>query len=954
MPNLDIAKARKYLELLAPVCENGYVTIHRLRNGLPGNAHKNIDSALRDLAYWVQRSVDTYMCLTATEKCTPSDNGGLPKAIRKGNNVIGTKALWIDMDVKEDGYASSAELKKALTKFMGEFLSPSLIVQSGGKGGMHIYWICDELIPADKFDVLSKALAALAREKGVKFDSQCTVDIVRVLRPAGTFNFKHGTPDPVEIFYNRGTTYTLAQLEAKLNVVTIVSEDDEPDDVLQPAPKTEYPPSDIDQVATVCPFVAKSLEEGGTNHNKETLWTYTIMLASYCANAKDVAIRFSNKHPAYREEDIVDKLQYYIDDHKTNPKVGPPKCETFNRDGAVECKTCPHLKLKRSPLNLPGAASTATFKQPVNSNDLPNGYYRGKDNRIYGTVSRKVDGVFEKQNIQVFPYPIKQNSAWVEPNCNDYHMNFTTYEEGNREKEIILPFSITSSDDAFRRSVASFGLPLPKYTKETREFFVSYQEMLRSRAGGMVRDEPVGWTMKNGEFEGFSFDGQYFSPNNSHMVPRLKGALLQNYSPMGSSTPWLELSQIITEQQRPGLEVILLSGFAAPLVPMTGHSGIIIGCYSSETGIGKSTSLETSTSIWGHPINSRCGLNDTMNMAIHKAGQIRHLPLNWDEVKTKQQFTNLASIIFQMTEGREKGRLNRSSEAKDMKDFQTLLTYASNSSVLDAVQDSTKGTSAGMVRDFEFRIPTYQFKSSHTTVEVQNTLHRLKTNFGMIGLEYSKYLGENGRAVHKDVVELQTLLENKFNVGRDERYWAAAMTVILSAAKIANSQGWTSIDVTALYKFLLQEFNRMRNRKNKSPIDFTKERAILWLVAQFISVNRTYNLVVVNKLVTTSGRPPIGSVEVEGRGTSKENQIREVNVVAGRENKMIRFTDSSLGRFCRERDIPVSAVREGLRNVLGATLTNARITAGLGLVSSVEPCWLIKLEGTPYEKLFEL
>jgi hypothetical protein len=69
---------------------------------------------------------------------------------------------------------------------------------------------------------------------------------------------------------------------------------------------------------------------------------------------------------------------------------------------------------------------------------------------------------------------------------------------------------------------------------------------------------------------------------------------------------------------------------------------------------------------------------------------------------------------------------------------------------------------------------------------------------------------------------------------------------------------------------------------------------------------------------------------------------------------MLRFTDSSLGRFCRERDIPTSAVREGLRNVLGATLTNARITAGLGMLSSVEPCWLLRLQDTPYERLFEL
>lgn len=949
MPNLDKIKARKYLEMLAPICENGYVTIHRLRNGLPGHAHKTIDTAINDLEYWVKRNVDTYMCLSATSECVPNGDW-TPKAVRKSNKVIGTKALWIDMDIKEDGYASPAELKKALSEFISIFLRPTLMIKSGGKGGMHIYWICDELILPDKFDQLSKALSALAREHGLKFDSQCTVDRVRVLRPAGTFNFKHGTPDPVDIFYDKGKIYTIAEIEAKLNVVTNVSDDD--DDVLQ-QPKIEFPLSDIDQVAIACPFVAKSLEEGGTNHNKETLWTYTIMLSSYCINARETAIRFSDKHPAYQEVDVVEKLQYHIDDHKTNPKVGPPKCETFHRDGAVECKTCPHLKLKRSPLNVPGAVSAASFKQKASNTDLPPGYFRGKDGHIYIEKTKKVDGVSEKQIVKVFPYPIKFGSAWAEPNCNDYHMHFITHEEGSKEKEIILPYSLTSGDEPFKRTMAQQGLALPWFTKDTREAFVSYQELLRSKAGGMIRGEPLGWTMKNGEFDGFSFDGQCFSPNNTSMAPRLKGALLTNYTPMGVSQPWLELAQIITEQQRPSIDVILLSGFAAPLVPMTGHSGIILGCYSSETGIGKTTSLEASTSIWGHPITSRCSLGDTANAAMNRAGLIRHLPLNWDEIKTKQQFGTLASLIFQMTEGREKGRLNRSSTAMDVKDFQTLLTYAANSSVLDAVQESTKGTSAGMVRDFEFRVPTYQFKSNHTIIEVQGLLNKLKNNYGMIGLEYAKYLGQNGRDIHKNVIKLQTALETNLSVGRDERYWAAAMTVILSAAKIANSQKWMNIDIMALSEFLVREFNRMRRKKDKSPTDYTKEDGLISVLAQYFSVNRASNTITLNKLWTGAGRPPVGAIELEGRGTSRENQLREINVAIGRENKMIRFTDSSLGRFCKQNEIPISAIREGLINLLGASRTVAKITSGVPeLISAQEPLWLIKLDGKPYEKKF--
>ena len=339
-------------------------------------------------------------------------------------------------------------------------------------------------------------------------------------------------------------------------------------------------------------------------------------------------------------------------------------------------------------------------------------------------------------------------------------------------------------------------------------------------------------------------------------------------------------------------------------------------------------------------------------MAMNKAGQIRHLPLNWDEVKSKQQLGNLSSIIFQMTEGREKGRLNRSSQAMDMKDFQTMLTYASNSSVLDAVQETTNGTSAGMVRDFEFRVPTYQLKSSYSLVEVQNMIHKLKTNYGMIGLEYAKYLGENGRTIHKNVMDLQAVLEAKVRVDRDERFWVAAMTIILSAARITNSLKYTTIDMTILYNFLVQEFNRMRNRKDRSPTDYTKEDALIAALAEYLSANRANNTLIMNKLWLSRGRPPVGAIEVEGRGTSRETQLREINVSIGREDKMIRFTDSSLGKFCRDRDIPGGAIREGLIN-MGASKSLRHIAAGTEYVSGQQHCWLIELGGTPYEKKFE-
>jgi hypothetical protein len=955
MPNIDRVEARKYLEKIGPFITGGYVNIYHGKYNpttekldfFTGNAHTSIDTILNDLQYWVNRGFETYMCLSASPKIMKEDKP-YPKAYRKSGTELGMRSLWLELDVGNGKYSSASNADKALLKFLidAKLLTPSMIVKSGS-GGMHVYWACDSMIKPQEFNILSKALTRTGKKYGLIFDSQCTVDHVRIFRPPGTFNFKYGREDKVKLHFDSNKNYTLKQLQEMLEVT--IDSDPPPNETIQ-TPKSEYPPADIDQVAKACPFIAKTLEMGGTNHNKEVLWTYTIMLSTYCVDPEETSIRFSNKHPTFREQDVMDKLKYHMEDHKNNSEIGPPKCESFHREGAAECGTCPYLKLGRSPLNIPGASTPSAT---IQLNDLPPGYYRGKDQHIFGTVRKKVGEIWVDEAVKVFPYQIRYGSGWVEPNCQDYHFNFLTNEEGTKEKAIILPFTSAYSDDKLKLTLAAHGLPLPRYNRETREFFVAYQEMLRSRAGGIVRDEPIGWTMTNGEFAGFSYDGQFFSPNVHHVVPKLKGALLQNYTPMGSSQPWLELSQIITEQHRPALNILLLTGFASPLVAMTGHSGIILGGYSPETGIGKSTCMETTTSIWGHPINSRCGLNDTINMAVNKAGQIKHLPLVWDEVKTRQQFSNLTNIVFQMTEGREKGRLDRNAVTKDMKDFQTLLVYAANASVIEAILESTKGTSAGYVRDFEFRVPDTTSKSNHTIIEVQNLINKLKTNHGMIGLAYAKYLGENGKTIHSDVVELQKALEAKFNATNDERFWLSGMAVILSAAKIAKEQKWVDVDAVELYKFLHQEFHRMRNKKAKAPTDYTQERGIVWLLSQYLSEKRSANMVIINKFIE-KGRGKIGEVEVEGRGTSKDNLLRQIDVVIARETKTLKFTDSSWLHFCKARDIPTELTRLGLKDILGAAKVSGRITAGTGYPCGPEPCWVLNLTGTQFEGMFEI
>ena len=100
---------------------------------------------------------------------------------------------------------------------------------------------------------------------------------------------------------------------------------------------------------------------------------------------------------------------------------------------------------------------------------------------------------------------------------------------------------------------------------------------------------------------------------------------------------------------------MVASTFAAPLVEMTGHAGLLLGLISSESGIGKSTALQLGQAVWSKPIVWQ--VNDTINH-FAKCTTLRHLPFNSpDEIKGDKQMRAMVELAFQLTGGHEKGKV---------------------------------------------------------------------------------------------------------------------------------------------------------------------------------------------------------------------------------------------------------------------------------------------------------
>lgn len=109
--------------------------------------------------------------------------GVVPRTRRAGGrDAVGRVAvLWADCD--------GSEACAALNAFQP---APTIVVRSSANG-VHAYWLLRESVDAAVAEAANRRIAM-----AIGADPQST-DAARILRPPGTFNFKHEPPAPVQL-----------------------------------------------------------------------------------------------------------------------------------------------------------------------------------------------------------------------------------------------------------------------------------------------------------------------------------------------------------------------------------------------------------------------------------------------------------------------------------------------------------------------------------------------------------------------------------------------------------------------------------------------------------------------------------------------------------------------------------------------------------------------------------
>jgi len=375
----------------------------------------------------------------------------------------------------------------------------------------------------------------------------------------------------------------------------------------------------------------------------------------------------------------------------------------------------------------------------------------------------------------------------------------------------------------------------------------------------------------------------------------------------------------------------------------------VLGGYSLESGIGKTTTLRIAQAVWGNPASGMQGLNDTQNSLFAKLGQLASLPVYYDELKTARDTEAFVNTIFMISGGKEKSRQRSNTTLREARTWATLLTYASNESLRDFVIAGTRTTPAGLLRLFEFKVaPSGVAQGDNATVS--RLVSRLNENFGHAGLVYAEFLGANFEVIDRMVHDAQLKLEKEWGCAVEERFWIATVATLYVGAMLANHLKLAAFNIPAMRAFLKQELFRMRGEKATASNDMSQSLNVITLLGSYLAEKRAQHTVVTNRTWVSRGKPGKGTISIKSDAT----RLQTLEVQLSIDDKMLRFTSTSIGDWLKAKSVPRYTFVEALKDQLGAKPVIGRMGSGTTIASPTEQLYQLSFAGTELEDHLEL
>lgn len=771
---------------------------------------------------------------------------GKPKRqFRVGDNWHQAKAFWVDIDCgqekfdKGEGYLTKRDACTALYKFADTIAWPRPMVVDSGNG-IHAYWPLEEEIDYGTWVRTAVKLKATAAHLGLIADPTRTADFASILRPAGSFNRKHGGCKEV-VVKARGTVSDYGALATSLSEFML-----EHDVVLVHEPKKRFDPNlnsdltahlpqypdlpvDANMVADKCAQVGAMRDTQGDVSYEH--WRRVIGILVHCVDGRTLAEDWSSR----REETGHDQIDWDI--KYDTWSTGPSLCSAFEACNPSGCEGCPMKGKVSTPLALGRTMpeNEATVEEVVTEEgttvetEIPallHGYTWS--NNIMARLLPDKEGVLQPHPFSsVLFYPTSR----IRTEEGTYRIGIRMHMPNHKVRDFDIPTEAMASQTDMLRSMAKYEL-LQSNHKDAGSHMSAYLrdqlEQLKRTVEEINTLTTYGW---RDDMSGFLLgDRLYHKDGTVRKVLTGGGAgKFRNSLPEPKGTIAKYASAINGMYNREGMEhwqYAICSGWGSVLSPFGEdlYRGLLVALHGGNTGKGKTTACYASLYAFGDADALALKSDDgfTQNALWAYLGTYNNVPVLLDEM-TNMDGPSLSRAAYGVSTGKEKVRLTSKGGQVG---FATTHTWCMSPFVtgnidfhglLASHQANSQAEAVRLIQISVDRYPRVQLGETEQeeTELVHQSVDTMKANMGVAGDAMLKHIVTHQRQM-ADAVRDAMIDLAKHLPGPKYRFYRNHAACTLTAAKLAKDLGIIDFDLERLKAFTIEMLGELAESVTES------------------------------------------------------------------------------------------------------------------------------------------
>lgn len=421
-----------------------------------------------------------------------------------------------------------------------------------------------------------------------------------------------------------------------------------------------------------------------------------------------------------------------------------------------------------------------------------------------GNYTCTINGITDKTNYKFSYIPVLPVERYINEDTGKEKVKIIFYKE-NEWKELIVDKSQLSINQKLLL-LSDDGLDV---TSENVRYYINYFNEIMNINDIKKLDSisHIGWK------------GDLFIPYDSHGI--FDGAddfrnIYKAISSKGNYEKWKKCISDIAKNKY--IKLIMATTLASPLLEKLNVLPFIVNVWSSASGSGKTLSSMVAMSIWGNPNVGalRLSSNNTQNYYMTIASFMRNFTCYFDElqiVKNNRLF-DFEGLIMDLCNGTEKGRLNKNSQAREVKTWNNNFLFTNNDRM---VSENAGEQIYNRVIDLEIRNKIIE--------DGQNIAKVITENYGFAGKDYINHIQQIGfegifsrfKAINEQIVSNTRATEKQSSI----------LAIILLADELGNE----SIFDSDCYKLTIEDVEEYINDKDEIKTSVKAMNYILDIIA---------------------------------------------------------------------------------------------------------------------------